>query len=263
MTLEPVNDYFSIAAIAEMVCNDLHLSVAHYSKRFMSWGLWGYSQAKMDMSHDVQTLLLPISDALIVSLPPGTVDWVKVGIPYGQYVITLCVNDQMSKMDRTMPLTMKDFPPGLLPNGTDITAYGGGFQFNNYGGRSLYAIGGGFPSVGHFIVTRKSDGCKEIKLNNNLPIDLTELYVELIGIGINPCGETIVDPYMGELVRKIMHHEHAKFPFPPHVKIQDEIRRTGMELASEEKKVRGRYNKMTPADVIMISRRNYRLTPRA
>lgn len=263
MSLNPIDNFFSIAAIADMVCDDLHLSVAHYSKKFMKWGLWGYSQAKMDLSQDVCTYLLPVSEVLTVDLPVGTIDWVKVAIPYGQYLITLSVNDQMSKIPRTDPLTLKDFPPGWLPNGTDITSYGGGYQFSNYGGNALYSIGGGFPSVGHFDVVTRPDGCKVINLNNNLPCDLTELYVETIGLGINPCGATIVAPYMGELVRKIMHHEHSKYPFPPYAKNENEVVRTGRELWHEETKVRGRFNKMTPSDLLMITRRNYRLTPRA
>ena len=102
MTVNPVDNYFKISSIADMVCDDLSLSPAHYGRKFMRWGLWGYSQYKMDMSQDVKTDLLPVSDALTVTLPTGCIDWVKIGIPYGQYVITLCVNDKMSKADRTL-----------------------------------------------------------------------------------------------------------------------------------------------------------------
>lgn len=263
MNLNPIDSFFKIAAIADMVCDELHLSVAHHSRWFLNRALWHYAQAKMDMSNDVQSDLLPISDALTVICPVGMIDWVKVGIPYGQYIITLCVNNQMGKNDRTDPLDTKAFPPGWLPNGIDVTAYGGGYEFSNYQGRALYSIGGGFPSIGHFIVTRRSDGVKEIKLNNNLPIDLTEIYLEWIGLGLNACGETIVDPYMGEWLRKVLHHEHAKHPFAPYVKTEIEIERTGRELFYEERKVRGRYNQLTPENILMATRRNYRLTPRA
>lgn len=264
MNVNPINQYFKISAISDMACKNQGLQVSHYGKKFLEWALWEYSQLKMDVSQDVVTHLLDVTDVMTVILPIGTVDYVKVGVPWGQYCITLTLNDKMNKLDRGAdpPLSMKDFPPGWLPNGIDVTSYGGGYEFSNYGGRSMYSVGGGFPTVGHFQVRQRPDGCKELLLNNNLPCGLTQVYVETIGIGINACGETIVDPYFGEWLMLKLEHVYEKFPVG-RKKNTGEIYRTGQDAWAAETKVRGRVNKMSPADIITISRRAYRLTPHA
>lgn len=257
-SVSALQTYNKISSIVDhVVAVDLELSVAHYFDRFLAWALWEYKELKMDQAQDVQTLLLPVSEALTCDLPPNMVDWVTIGVQDGQYAKVLCHNTKLNKLDRTSVSEFKQFQPGTLPNGTDFSSYGG-YEFSNYGGRSLWAVGGGFPSVGHYTVRSKADGCKELLLNNNLG-PITEIYLEFIGIGINCCGETVVDPRLSDYVRCAVHHQWAKFQKPP-LRSETEILRTGREMWAAGRKVAGRVNKITPDDIIMIARRNYRMT---
>ncbi len=254
-----VTPYFTIASIVDQACIDLDIPVSHYFNKLLSWATWGLTELKMDTANEVITVKLPISDVCTVTLPSNFVDWVKIGIQRGQYVTTLSVNDQLSKIDRTTEdWNPSEFaPPGWLPNGTDVQSYG--YQFFNYGGSSLYSIGGGLPHRGHYQIVRKN-GCAELLLDSGL--DATEIYLEYIGLGINACGETLVHPYIKEYVRAYIHHQWEKFKAPSQ-RSEAAIARTGRDLWSQEMTCRGRSNPIDPSTLLTISRKSYRLTNHA
>lgn len=259
--IDPKNRYFKVASIVDQVCIDLELPTDKYFNKLLSWALFGLVDLKMDAANDVITVKLPISEVNTVTLPENYVDWVKIGIPWGQYVKTMAVNDDLSTQDRTLgnPEFSKDVTPGWLPNGTDVTNYGG-YYFSNYGGRSLFSIGGGLPQQGQFKIVGRPGNNYELLLDAGIPSE--EIYIEYIGLGINPCGETVISPYLGEWMRSLLHHNIEKFKPASH-RSEAAINRTGRELWHQEQKVRGRTNKITPKDILTISRKSYRLTNKA
>lgn len=261
--IDPKNRYFKVAAIVDQVCNDLDLPVDKYFNKFLSWALFDIVNLKMDAANDVITVKLPISDVYSVTLPENYVDWVKVGVPYGQYVKTLAVNDDLSTQERTLgnPEFSKSAPPGWLPNGTDVTAYGG-YYFSNYGGRSLFSIGGGLPQRGHFKIVSRPGNNYELLLDSGLNFPDNEVYIEYIGLGIDPSGETVLSPYLGEWLRADLHHAYEKFK-PSTQRSEAAIERTGRYLWTQEQKVRGRTNRLDPKTLLMVTRRSYRLTNKA
>jgi len=258
--IDPKNRFFKVASIVDQVCIDLDLPTDKYFNKFLSWALFDIVDLKMDAANDVITVKLPISDVNTVTLPGNYVDWVKIGIPSGQYIKTLAVNEDLSSQERTVgnPEFSADFPPGWLPNGTDITAYG--YEFANYGGRSLLSMGGGLPSRGHFKVVGRPGNNYELLLDAGIPSE--EIYIEYIGLGIDPCGETVLSPYLGQWLRADLHHAYEKFK-PESRRSEAAIQRTGRELWHQEQKVRGRTNKLTPDDVLSATRKSYRLTNKA
>lgn len=256
--IDPKNRFFKVASIVDQVCIDLDLPVNKYFNKFLSWALFDITDLKMDAANDVITVKLPISEVNTVTLPGDYVDWVKIGIPWGQYVKTFAVNSDLSTEERTVgnPEFSKDYPPGWLPNGTDITQYGG-YEFSNYGGRSLFSAGGGLPSRGHFKVVGRPGNNYELLLDAGIPSE--EIYIEYIGLGINPCGETVLSPHLGQWLRADLHHSWEKYA-PPARRSEAAIQRTGRQLWHEEQKVRSRTNKLTPDDVLSATRKGYRLT---
>lgn len=259
--IDPKNRYFKVASIVDQVCIDLELPTDKYFNKLLSWALFSLVDLKMDAANDVITVKLPISEVNTVTLPENYVDWVKIGIPWGQYVKTMSVNDDLSTQDRTLgdPEFSKDVTPGWLPNGTDLTNYGG-YYFSNYGGRSLFSIGGGLPQQGQFKVVGRPGNNYELLLDAGIPAE--EIYIEYIGLGINPCGETVISPYLGEWMRSLLHHNIEKFK-PASQRSEAAINRTGRELWHQEQKVRGRTNKITPKDILTITRKSYRMTNKA
>jgi len=255
--LDPKNRYFKVGSIVDQVCIDLELPTDKYFNKFLSWALFGIVDLKMDMANDVITVKLPISDVNTVTLPENYVDWVKMGVQDGQYVRTFCVNEDLSTQDRTLgePEFSRSVAPGWLPSGIDI-----GYEFCNYNGASLIAIGGGMPNTGQFKVVGRPGNNYEILLDAGMAGQ--DLYVEYIGLGIDPCGETILNPMLGQWCRSLIHHNYELFKSPAQ-RSESAINRTGRELFHQEQKVRGRTNKLDPKTMLMITRKSYRLTPKS
>lgn len=253
-------EYFSIGSITEQVCNDNDLSIPHFFQKFLSWGLWGLVQLKMDSANCVKPILLPVSDVLTATLPPDCVDAPFVGLLYGQYVKELTRSDDLSKLDRTVANFNPSacLPPSWIPNGVAVSNYNQG-NFMSYGGRALFPVGGGLPQRGHYTIIKR-DTCKEILLDVHATDCTNTLYVEYIGLGIGSCnGDTIVGPYLAEYVRAYEQHEFEKSKRGPE-KSEAAIERTGRWLWHTTMEAKGRTNAISPNDLMRSQRAAYRLT---
>lgn len=262
MTDSVTNDktYFKLGAVVDHALEvDLRLSVAHYFRRYLASAKWYYSQLAVNHAcHDVKTVLLDVSDTLTVTLPADCVRATKVGIPYGQYIVTLAVNADLSKIDRTLgnPEFVTSGPPGQLPNGINIENYGG-YWFMNHGGRALFSVGGGLPNRGFYTIVDRADGCKEMLLDEG--VDSSQIYVEYITSGVNPCGETILNPNTAEAVRRHLIHFYHKSK-TGRDRDQSAIILSGRELWDAEQIVKASRNDLDPETLVIITRKYYRLT---
>lgn len=254
------NTWLKLSSIVDMACHRLGISVPHYFQRLLEFGKWDLVQLKLDRANEVKTVLLDISDMNTCKMPGDAIDWTKVGIPFGQYVKTIGINGELSKIDRMagQPNFTYDVSPGWLPNGTAIQEYGGGFEFMNYGGRSLFAVGGGLPHEGHFQVVDRG-GFKEILLDGNIGSD--QLYLEYISLGLNPCGETILDPYIADYILKCILFDYESEINPK--RTESSIMRRGREKFHAFTLVSGRTNSIDVDTLLLTTRKAYRLTPKA
>lgn len=259
--LQPIDQYSKLSSIVDHACIVLELSVNHYYNKFLAIACWELTELKLDVANEVKTVRLPISDVNTCTLPPDCVDWTKIAVEDGQFVRTLSINGDLSKIDRTLgdPVFSHSVSPGWLPNGLSVGNYLPGFEFSNYGGQALFAQGGGLPQDGQFQVVRKLNGCKEILLAHQM--NCTELYVEYISLGINPCGETIVNPYLKDYVLKAIFCRYEERQNP--TRTEASIRRCQQDLAFAEVKVRGRVSTLTLEGVLCASRKGFRLTAHA
>jgi hypothetical protein len=253
--------YFKLASCVDLFLSvDVDLSVSHYFQKYLTVAKAYLVELRTEHAQDVKTELLDVSDVLTVQLPVSTVSVSKVAEPWGQYIRTLAVNDQLSLTDRTLgnPEFIYSGPPDQLPNGTDITNYGG-YEFSNYGGRTLFSIGGGLPSKGFYRMKTCEDGCKELYLD--VGVCQPQVYVEYITTGLSPCSETFLNPFEFKAVRKALNH-HWEKTRKDGGKTEAAIFRTGQELYHAEAVVRASKNSMSPEDVVQITRKYFRLTPK-
>lgn len=233
-------------------------TLSGWDQWFLEMGLWHLRELKLDVWMDVCTRYLPVTDRKTVILPTGFVDWTKIGCKIGQYCVTLGVNDKLNNLARD-PNT-PDFVAGLLsqnlPNGLNFNSYGG-YYFFNYNGASLPSVGSGFVTKGSFKVYQNGL-CKEILLDYDYPF--THLYVEFITDGFDPCGETVVDPYFADYVKKGMEYtwEEEKEP----TRTEASIYRRGVAFHDAERKCRARKNDLDPQTLLNISRAQTRFTPK-
>jgi hypothetical protein len=243
--------FFTVGAIVEQVQIDKDLP-SHYFNKLLSWALWNLVQLKLDSGKEVKTILLPISEVHTVDLPVDYIDWTAIGIQEGQYIRTLSVNSDLSTIDRTEtePEFTRAFPPGYMPNGIAVDPYIG-YAFSNYGGRALPSIGGGLPHRGHYQIVKRPGNCSQLLLDGTITCD--NLYLEYICLGINPCGETVVDPYMAQYVRAAIDHEWEKSRRKAD-RSEAAIFRTGRALWDQEQLVRARTSDLDVESFLATSR---------
>jgi hypothetical protein len=247
--------FYKIASIVDQILAENDLP-EHWFNKFLAWAIRGLEEIKLDVWQDVKTCLLPVTDRKTVVLPSDFVDWVKVGAPRGQYVVTMGVNDALRTDARQA--NRSDLVNGLmsqnLPNGLDFTNYGG-YYFFNYGGASIVSLGGGLPSKGYFKLVDHGT-CKELLLDYDYGCQ--EVYIEYITNGFDPCGETVVHAYLKDYLIK---YTEFKFEEKNNPKANESsIFRKGQAVYFAERVVRARFNPLTPKDMLNLSRRHTRLT---
>lgn len=251
--------YLKLASVVDTCLNvDLDLSVAHYFQKYITVAKRYLMELKTAHAQDVKTVLLEISDTLTAPAPVDFVNWVVVAEPWGQYIRTLGINGELSLSDRDVNSDwIYTGPPDQLPNGTNVEAYGG-YELANYGGTSLFSIGGGLPSKGFFRIKKCDDGSKEFVFDVGV-LASDKIYLEYISYGFNPCGETILNPFESVAVQKALVH-HFEKTRKDGGRSEGAIVRTGRELYHAEAVVRASRNDLDPATLVAVTRKYHRLT---
>lgn len=250
------NDFNQVASIVDqfLIENDLHNG---WFPKALAWALRGLREIRLDSWQDVKTVLLPVTDRKTVVLPDGFVDWTKVAAKNGQYYMTLGVNSQLTGLDRTAASkNVAGLLSQHLPNGIAFSSYGGGYDFYNFSSTSFFGVGMGLPSKGYFKVVDHG-GCKELLMDYDFY--LKEVYLEYITDGLDPCGQTVVSPYLYDYLIKYMELRYEDKNNPKAT--ESSIYRKEQDLFWAEKKIRMRRNNLDPQTLLNLTRQETRLTP--
>ena len=251
-----MNEYNTISGIVDHFSTKKGLSTAHWFPWALAMALWHLRELKLDVWQEPVTKYLPVTDRKTVLLPSDYVDWTKIGVKVGQYAVTLGVNDELNTLNRTE--NDADIVRGLLsqnlPNGLDFGAYSG-LRFFNFNGSTFNSIGLGLPGKGTFKVVDHGS-CKEILLDYDFNADY--LYVEYITDGFDPCGETLVHPYIADYVLKSIELSYEEDRNPSAT--ESSIARKSQDQYFAMKKVRARRNGLDPKTLLQMSRAEVRFT---
>jgi hypothetical protein len=224
---------------------------------FLEQGLWHLRELKLDTWQDVKTELLAVTDRKTVILPDDFIDWVIVGIPVGQYAVSLGLNTQLKLTDRTTSdATVAGLLSQNLPNGLDFAAYGG-YHLSNFRGASVPCVGSGLNiNKGSFRVLENKT-YKELLLDYDF--NQTHVYLEYITDGFEPCGETILHPYFCDYVKKGMEFSWEEEKNPS--KTEASISRKAKDFRDAYRLVVARKNDLDPQTILNLSRQETRFTP--
>jgi|SRR6185369_9497008 len=246
--------YYSLSAICDDFLDENELHSSFYQKS-LKWAIKAVKEIRFDIFQQPCTKLLTVTERKTVVLPADFVDWLKIGIKRGQYVITLALNDDLSSAERHVgDNTIAGLLSQHMPNGTDFNQYGG-YYFNNFNGSNFMSFGGGLPSKGFFKVIDNGN-CKELFLDYDYPYP--QVYLEYISDGIDPCGETIIHPYEQDYIFAYMEYRYERKNNPKATNYtKDEA---GKDLFDEGRKLRARYNDLDPKTLISLSRSQARMT---
>lgn len=247
--------YYQISSIVDQFLINNDLSNGWFPKA-LSWALYALRNIKLDVWQDVKTDLLPVTERKTVVLPDGFVDWCKVAVQSGQYAITLGVNEALTSLDRTaQSKSVLGLLSQQLPNGIDFSNYGG-FQFYNYGGSTFFGIGTGLPSKGYFKVVDHGT-CKELLMDYDYGIK--EVYLEYITDGLEPCAQSVINPYFYDYILKYIEAQYEKKNNPKAT--QTSIFNAEQDAYFALKDIRARRNNLDPQTLLNITRQQTRLTP--
>jgi hypothetical protein len=246
--------HYLLATVIDDFISDNSLHSSFWMKA-LKWGQRAVRQIRLDTFQHPCTSLLTVTERRTVVCPDGMVDWTKIAVKRGQYAITLAVNDDLTINKRT---DSEQVVRGLLsqnmPNGTDMSNYGG-YTMYNYSGSDLFCAGQGLPGKGFFKVVDHG-GCKEILLD--FDYRYSQVYLEYITDGLDACKETVIHPYEYDYILAFIEMMYAKKNDPKAtVNSKYEAER---DVFFEEKKMRARYNDLTPKDILTMSRAEARLT---
>jgi len=249
--------YYTISAVVDRCLDDNELP-DHYFDKFLGWALWHLREHNFDNAKEYRSVKLAMNDTRLVECPKDYIDWCIVGIQVGEQVKTLGINENMVDLvgdDRTLgnPQTFNDLGYNTLPNGIDVTNYGGYWLK----GGSVFSFGGGIDYKGYFKPFKRPHGWV---LQFSSLINKTDIYLEYMSDGFNPNRETMVNPYSVNYLRCAMNHEWAQHK-PIKERTESEIRRTGVNLHFAEKKLKGRMSDLGPKEMLNSQRQFYRLTP--
>lgn len=250
------NQHNTISAIVDHVLFKKTLT-DHWFQWFLEMGLWHLRELKLDTWQDVKTELIEVSDRRTVILPPGFQDWVVVAIPVGQYAVTLGINSKLKLGNRsTSDTIVKGLLSQNLPTGLDFEAYGG-YTLHNFNRSSVQCVGQGLNiQKGTFrFVDHKT--YKELLLDYDF--NQTHVYLEYITDGFDPCGETILNPYFCDYVKKGM--EFSWEEEKNRSRTEASIERKAKDLRDAYRLVRARKNNLDPQTIINLTRQQTRFTP--
>jgi hypothetical protein len=249
-------DFYKVSAIVDQFLIDNDLPNGFFPKA-LSWVLRGLREIKLDTVGDVKTVLLNVTDRKTANLPDNFVDWTKVGVRVGQYVVVLGVNDDLNTLPRTSSSpSVAGLMSQHMPNGIDFSQYQG-YDFYNFSEGPLYGIGQGLPSKGYFKV-HDNGTCKELLIDYDY--SFSTIYLEYITDGLSDCGgDTVVSPYLFDYLVKFCDMMYEKKNNPKATNwSKSEAER---DVYWAEKRLRARNNKITPQDILNITRQEARLTP--
>lgn len=234
------NKFYSLAAVVDnfMIANDLPNG---YFNKSLLWAINGLREISLDTFVTPKTELFTVTDRNTIVLPPGFVGWSIVSLP-GDRVQTLGVNENISSLPRAT---------GVVPTGTQMPgSYAEvGYYLSNFSNGAIFSWGMALSTAGAFKVV-DNGMVKELKLD--LPKRYDQLYVEYTTDGINPCGETIIHPYLYDYLTKYMENEYEDKNNPKATEASKY--RKSEDLYFSIKRLRARTNNLSPQTLINLAR---------
>ena len=227
--------HYKLASVVDNFLIENDLGSGWFSKGLV-WAIRGLRELSLDTFQDAKTALLDVSDRNSVVLPSGFVDWVTIS-SYGNRPVTLATNTDI-------PLV----PPfeEIVDAQRATSEYG--YYLANFDGGQIFSYGMGKYSRGNFRVHDNGD-CKMLLMDCPR---FSRIYLEFITDGFDPCGETIIHPYMYDYLMKYMEHKYEEKNNPK--ANESSIFRKSEDVFYAEKRIRARRNNLDPQTLLNMTR---------
>jgi hypothetical protein len=206
-----------------------------------------------DTLQNVNTVPLPLSDSGSADLPCDYVDFVKVGVPYSQYIRPLVQKDSINRKQNLD----SSGNPIIYSNPTPVTFYAPPFYESDYFNDNYEPLGRWFGFNAGWI----QDGFKILRERGQIQVDqqlcATSIYLEYISDGQCSDNATKVHPYAQKTIEA-----YILWQFKQHSRAygSQERRLAQDEFSSQRRILRARLNGLTVQDIKRIVRKSYSAT---
>ena len=259
--------YATIDQITRGICHELGEGVERY-EQYLHWALKAHGDWHMDQAREVKTVICELNSYKAIAWPVDYVDWTKVGIKCNNQILTFVNDDFMSfPMDKDAD-NVPDVDPECveITDETDITTNGwaingqGYYYYNLFNEKGqdqgkLWGLTAKDNYMGYFRVNSERE---EIQFRSRFT-NLTQVYLEYISDGYEPCKETLVHPYAASLIAYFVHWQRLKHTKPY---IRGQVNDAKGDYWEEHDRVNGRQFNLTVEDILDAHRDGYYLIPR-
>lgn len=246
-----MQNYVTLNEVVKSHLIDIGETTEHLYQRCLHFAFDGLKDLHFDTVRQVKTVKLTMSEAKTIPLPNDYVNYVKVGLVFGDRVKTILVNNKIEKFHdvdecgNPAPKATEGFLNGF-PVG--ITTFGGYF-FNNYLGGSFYGFGGTCYIAGYCTVD-KARG--EILFASE--VENTDVYLEYITNGINPSGDSVIDPFAAKALKWYISWQRKQNSRQYSMSDKEQAR---MLYYNELRLVQARMNNFTIEDIVAATKKGY------
>ncbi len=255
------NTYLSLNDIVDTALLDLQES-AHRKEQFLSWALDYYKRYRMDMAKEIRTVKLSMTPWKSIMLPDDCVDWIALGIPNGQMLMTFVNDNTITPRDCAC-----DTDSPQQPTFDNVDVAGEGFPFYNcteFGEDpgKLFGLLVKNNGVGYFH-PNYNERVNEIQLSVQVK-EGTKILLMYLSTLFNPNVSSVVHPYFEFVIRYGIHYENMKYKRRSGNKniSLGEIAAAKDELDEEICKAVERSSDLRTEDIISITREAILLAPK-
>ena len=231
----------------------------HWYLQALKFGSDCLRELTFDTLKNVNTIKLAVDSTGAVDLPCDYVDWVKVGVPVGQYVQPLkqkgAIN-RLQNLDSTgQPINYPDDSVILSPfnypylNGVNGYWWGNGFSSNGQYLGKWYGFNSGNIQDGFGVFRERA----QIQLDQYS--GATYIILEYISDGQSSDSGTQIHPYAQKTIEA-----YVLWQFKEHNRTvgEGEKQRAQDQFSTQRRILRARLNDLSAADIIKIVRKSYK-----
>lgn len=235
-----------------IICNALISQglPVHFYLKFLNFSINCLRELNMDIIGNPITVKLKLNSYGAANLPCNFLDWIRVGVPVGQYVKPISQKDSISRLknidENGVPIPypmVNDIYPYLTEDYLILVnrqgeVMGGVFGWGNGSGR-----------FGFKIIKERN----QIQVDSNFPCKYVE--IEYISDGLDDCGcDTMVDLYAYDTIRTYVIWQY----YLNNKKLMAAAPQWERQFSNAIRILRGRKNNISVADILSVLRKNYK-----
>lgn len=262
------NTYDKIDIVVRGVCMDLDEGLERY-EQYLHWALEAHKDWHLDQAKEVKTVELDLTSYKAVILPDDYVDWTKIGIRCGNTILTFTHDENMPFAKDQDEDNIIDVDKNCLnfdvsnlsvveSSGTGLNPFGY-YYYNllnakgqDYG--KIYGLEAKDNYLGYFRINKERE---EIQFRSSVT-NLKTIYLEYIGNGYTPCGESFVNPYASKMIKLYVHWMRKEYS---KTSASWEVVRAEKNYWQEFEKVQYRLFDLSVEDILETWRDSYTQLP--